>query len=910
MNPALFKNEKLDQLPLALVVGGAGFIGSHLCEALLQKKLKVVCLDNLATGKKENLKNCLANPAFSFLDQDINNHNLISSLKPDYIFCLVNSLDTKNILDLAKKENSKLLLVNSLDDFNLNVRAVHLKDCYGPRMSLEEGSPLSKFFKEAVMSDTLTLENEGLDILHPTFVADIVEGIEKAMFSPDTNGKIFSLVNPEETTSVNFVSALQKQSPKDFKNVYIKGKNSFQFPQTPMEIKKTEKELDWNPQTSLDLGIKKTLEYFSAQLPPIPPIPHFSSSHLKTKSFIYKKPALLASLLLLFSFVFLPFIYLSLRIALGLFNLDAAKNSLEKGRIIQSKSQSISAQNNFYLAKNSLSSLDWIATVFKLRKTSSLLSANLEVGGKASLVLRHAALLLESGQGDFSENILTNSRLELGEIDKNLALIQAISDKQKLNCPLPISNCQKLLAFLPQIPKLRQLLNRGDKILSVFPAILDANSSKSYLLLFQNNMELRGGGGFIGSYGLLKLENGQISGLKIDDIYSIDGQLKGKVIPPDEILHYLGQPNWYLRDSNLEADFPLNAKRALWFFEKETGTLADGVIALDLTAVQKILEITGPLKIPDYDQEITSQNLFALAESHSEVNFFPGSTQKKDFLSGLGRALLNELLKNQNKYSLFLLSKISESLDEKHLLLYSSDGKIQSVLETIGAGGEVRNQYCSSDAYCLAAPLLITDNNFGANKVNLFLKRKISRTLTLGKEGEVREKVNIVYQNKSPAETWPGGPYKNMLKIYAPLGSKLLSFNLGDEKTATTSSSLTAEVLKSLSPDEFLVYESTQSGKTVWTTEVLVPVQKSKTVEILYELPEKISYKGDTISLNIFQQKQAGTDKDNFSLSVGYPSFLNIKETTPQKDVIANPQLIRYNTDLSVDRSLKIDFAR
>jgi len=75
-------------------------------------------------------------------------------------------------------------------------------------------------------------------------------------------------------------------------------------------------------------------------------------------------------------------------------------------------------------------------------------------------------------------------------------------------------------------------------------------------------MELRPTGGFIGSFGLLNFENGKLGNLNVNDIYAIDGQLKGHVAPPDELLHFLGQPNWYMRDSNWSPDFPISAERA------------------------------------------------------------------------------------------------------------------------------------------------------------------------------------------------------------------------------------------------------------------------------------------------------------------------------------------------------------
>ena len=145
------------------------------------------------------------------------------------------------------------------------------------------------------------------------------------------------------------------------------------------------------------------------------------------------------------------------------------------------------------------------------------------------------------------------------------------------------------------------------------------------------------------------------------------------VEPPPELKKYLGEAGWYLRDSNWSPDFPVSALRAEWFFEKESGRQVDGVIGVNLFLAQNILEQLGGLEVVDFQEKIDHRNLFERAEYHSEVGFFPGSTQKKDFLASLGRALFEKVKVSDEKTWLSLARAVYQSINEKDLLFYLHD---------------------------------------------------------------------------------------------------------------------------------------------------------------------------------------------------------------------------------------------
>lgn len=184
--------------------------------------------------------------------------------------------------------------------------------------------------------------------------------------------------------------------------------------------------------------------------------------------------------------------------------------------------------------------------------------------------------------------------------------------------------------------------------------MLGMNAPKKYLILFQNNMELRPTGGFIGSFALITFEKGRMNQIVVNDVYSADGQLKGHVDPPEPIRRYLGEANWYLRDSNWDPNFKSSAIKAEWFLDKELNQKVDGVISIDLYLIQELLKITGPIYLSDFNKTIDSSNLYLTTQSEVEDNFFPGSTKKASFLTALSRSLITEIENLDSKsYQLF-----------------------------------------------------------------------------------------------------------------------------------------------------------------------------------------------------------------------------------------------------------------
>ena len=373
-------------------------------------------------------------------------------------------------------------------------------------------------------------------------------------------------------------------------------------------------------------------------------------------------------------------------------------------------------------------------------------------------------------------------------------------------------------------------------ILPLMPKLLAEGTHKEYLVLLQNNMELRPTGGFLGSYARLSFTDGFLDKIKVEDIYAPDGQLPGYVDPPDPIKKYLNSNGWFLRDSNWDPDFGRAAPVIEWFFEQGKETPADGMIAINLYVVQNLLGVTGPIYLADYQETVDADNLFEKAETHSEVNFFSGSTQKRDFLSQVANQLLEKIKSADGRKQLKILQALKHSLRQKQILVWMKDEQEARVLRQLNWDGKLTP---GEGDY-----LMIVEANLGVNKTNCCLDRSIDHEVRL-EDGKLKTKLVISYKNNNPVKPEPprfwGGGYKNYLRVYLPKAANVEVIETIDE-----------EVTDKFKVVGFLVEVS--GGET-------------KRVEIRYSQPVT-----DEFVYRIKVQKQSGTTADPYTLILDSPT--------------------------------------
>ena len=314
-------------------------------------------------------------------------------------------------------------------------------------------------------------------------------------------------------------------------------------------------------------------------------------------------------------------------------------------------------------------------------------------------------------------------QLELDEVEIGMGKLQARLGGDWTWLPARFkAEPQKLRR---EMERVRTTMDLSRKALSLAPEFLGLDGKRrEYLMLFQNEMELRPGGGFIGAYGILSFEGGKLLNLDIRDIYEADGQLKGHVEPPEEIKTILGEEGWFMRDANWETNFSVASTQIQWFLEKETGRKVDGVIGINLAVAKAVLEVTGEVEVMDFREKINKDNLFEQAEFYAETKFFPGSNQKASFLGGLGKQLFEEIKGMSSRKKLEMYETMIDQLEKNEIQVALNNKKAAKKLGDLGWDGAIYGGKCSIER-CMADYLYLVEANLGVNKANYFIYRNI-----------------------------------------------------------------------------------------------------------------------------------------------------------------------------------------
>jgi hypothetical protein len=423
-------------------------------------------------------------------------------------------------------------------------------------------------------------------------------------------------------------------------------------------------------------------------------------------------------------------------------------------------------------------------------------------------------------------------------------------------------------------------------------------------------MELRPGGGFIGSYGLTTIENGKTDRLQINDVYDADGKLTTHVEPPFGIRRYLGAPHWFLRDSNFDPDFTRNAQVAANFLQLETQKKVDGVIAVDTEFLHSLLKALGPITVADYNETVTAENFYLLTQTHAEKDFFPGSTQKKDFLRSLFNAMMLHLQEKKQVSYPALAVAFMESIRGKHLMVAFADKGVQEVYTVNNLSGAVWDARSPADGAFLDY-LGVIDANIGANKANYYLKRTIEQKVSLGNGGTIQASVSITYENTSKKDSPFGGDYKNYLRVLLPKNAQVTAILFDNQAVKTTPAITDPAVFTKkgfLPPVALEVEQADVNGKRAVGFVHQVPAGGKKTVTITYTMPNVVAQPSSLgYRLRVF--KQPGTTADSYFLQVAYPqdyAFLSSKESGGV-DVGGK---ILYQTILTEDKDVVLQFSK
>lgn len=429
---------------------------------------------------------------------------------------------------------------------------------------------------------------------------------------------------------------------------------------------------------------------------------------------------------------------------------------------------------------------------------------------------------------------------------------------------------------------------------SVALSVLGYDTPKTYLLLFQNNNELRPTGGFIGSVGQLTLKNGGIQNIQLQDVYDLDGQLKGHVDPPFIVRRFL-QPHQYLRDSNFAMNFEDSASLSAFLYNVEGGRRVDGVVAIDTDVLKKIVEDAGPISIPGYSQNITGQNVVDSMQETIQKNNFPGSTQKKQILETLlSKITVN--LESDKKKQMALVKDIIPLIAQKHILFSFVNNASQKAFTAAGFTGSMLDLRLARNT--LPDFLSINEANIGVNKANEFVTRKVTYSAFL-KPAVFDSDVLLEYSNTSKED------YKAYVRVIVPKGARLLSVVIDgvEQKIVPMVVSPLLYERRGFTPPLGLeVNQEVQDTSTVFGFVTTVPRKGTQRIRLLYENTGIVPAGSFTYSLLYI--KQPGTSVYPLTVSLQADESFWVNNT----DQNAGPVL--FDGELSTDREITAKIIR
>lgn len=560
------------------------------------------------------------------------------------------------------------------------------------------------------------------------------------------------------------------------------------------------------------------------------------------------------------------------------FGQNGAKYLLEAKTDFQNKNATV-AENKFQLAYDSFQNAQK-----QLYSENILLNELLNLAPQkkdAENLLEAASLLSEAGKS-LSESYSQISSLKL----TGQGLVSQSGDKPDLT-GLSL-NLKKSIEQTAQAGKLLMLVNPnslpkeyGAKLVliqgnyQVFEKSIESlrdlvslgagltAGQKNILLLLENNNELRPGGGFLGTYGLIKLSDGSLKTLNVSSIYDLDGQLNEKIMPPFPLLAV--NDRWFMRDSNWFADFPESVKKISAFYEQEGGETPDAVVVITPSFIQSILRLTGPIDLPKYGVSLTAENFVETIQLESSVMYDQSLNRPKQILQDLLPKLLEKLgTLPKDKWAQFL-QLVQDGLNQKQSVLYSRDADTQKLIESFNWGGQIKE----TDRDYLS----IVSANLSGSKSDLFIKQSIKLTTTITPDGSIINEIILARENTLP--DLPLAVNTSFVRFFVPEGSELLNKsgfeNVDKPKLDLKGYKIDPDVAdwEKLIVNDLVSGTSIgrEAGKTFFGNWVTVKGGQTKTVTLAYKLPFKLK---DLDHFSLLLQKQIGALPINFDYSVNF----------------------------------------
>ena len=600
-------------------------------------------------------------------------------------------------------------------------------------------------------------------------------------------------------------------------------------------------------------------------------------------------------------------------------NLEEAKQKLEDFKFQDAANSFALAYDDLYKASGTLNELgaSFLSVFGNLPGLGKVKAANnlVEAGRNISKAGENLALalgtlynsnpfsLLDTSAGSSSKSfskLLSEFKTVLVYADRNIKKANSLLADIDSSV-IPEDKRPILLNFKEKIPQFQEYIGSAIDYSDFLLKFFGSSGKKTYLVLLQNNSELRPTGGFPGTYALVTFEDGYQKKIFVDDIYQIDANLRENIVPPVQMQHIT--PTWGMRDANWFADFPTSARKVEEFYQKDGGDKVNGVLAITPDVIAGMLKIIGPIDMPEYGMKLDAGNF--LAEIQNEVEYEADRAKPKKILADLQPRFFEKLGEQDKNNWLEVFKIILKAVEEKHILAYFNDSDLQKVAVDNGFGGEIKQT--AGDF------LEVVFANVKGSKTDLVTDSSFNLETSLTGDGNIEHilTINRIHNGGDSQYGFYNRDNSAYVKVFVPQGSILGSIvgqSVTDFRPLISYEGFKRDfdlerIEGDVSHPVAGVDVSEESGKTVFGFWLIVKPKEMKSVVLKYRTPIAEAAGG---SYNLYWQKQSGTGGDHINFSFKVPPNSSVINQSPDLQLLGDSLIL--NSDLSIDREIKIQF--
>lgn len=928
--------------PVALIVGVAGFLGSHLADKLLAKGIQVVGIDNLVSGRKENLDEASKDRNFHFLNQDASSPLHLEFPRLDYaLFVIAENIPEYiyraaflNFLKVCSTENlfPRIIFISSLDlydshkeglqnlrfaekelagfslEYKANARVVRLSAVFGPRMHFRDSDPINRLIQTAIL-DKLQKEGAPLDFTtRSLYISDTVELLVKAFMHGSTAQKIYdgALLNPIKVSEIREVLL----DPLWYES---KGFTPTQLPPWPTpNLLKTEKELAWRPGTKIVTALKETVHFFKENPRMVEEVdqPEKIVPVIKKEMMVgeegeqgvkkndgeknrevrrdFKKGHKASKVknhfvkVLILALVAYALVYPGFKVIWAALEI---KNDLQKSFLAVEVGDFTQALTQANQAKMGADAIMKAFGPIVAVTDAGVLGVRVEAGKEMTEVATEtidAISFWTTGIQSMEESVQIISGGKEGDLEKSLNEASFNMDQadKKLQLVEGKLSRQATLKLIPQWFQ-GSLEGLQGKIKAYQQGV--GESRKTAAILSQL-VPLEGSRSYI----LVLLDNNTLrpgGGVvkALAEVNFRDGKLTSVRTESVESLE-----KSFGESINFPSEFKQN-------FAEDKLSLKDINFEADFPANGKLLQwVYNKAKDKQVAGVITLdlQALSKLLEAEDGVlvgekkeritgkNFAELVLSKKDeqFETEVFKELLNKMFFLSTQNWTKLGRGLGQSLSEKHMLVFTSDPSLFSYLNSNGWAGTIPRQMVEEKGERKEF-LALSETNIGSKGANQYLQRIIDLRSSIDQNGRVSHKLEVNFANQNLTMV-----YQSRVRVYLPAGTRLT-------KTLWGGNNLNG------------VTSFTDYGRSGYSFIISLQSKETKSLSLEYEDQKPLIFEVDKIKYSLDVVKQPGTGEDRFNFKLRYPAIFKVTSKSGEQNI---PQEVSFSTTLSQDRSFEV----